>query len=116
MKEINTTTIEQALAMHRETVSPHSNCLQEILSQIPERKIVSDRRAVRSPYTWLAITQIVTLCFIMIVVMPTIISSPDDGTLSYSNDIKNIDSDVENFELNLDTEDYDSGVSDSLLL
>jgi hypothetical protein len=104
MQETNKYTTEQglekALAMYKENVSPSEISLQKILSQIPEQKTHEEGRAVRSPYTWLAITQIVMLCSIMIAVFPTL-SQP-----SYMNDqFYEIDSQVQAFDASIDAQD-----------
>lgn len=104
MKNTNTTTIEQglenALTMYAVNVSPSEDCLHKILSQIPEQKTHEERRAVRSPYIWLAITQVVTLCSIMIAVLPTI-----TGPSYTSNPYYLIDRQVDAFETSIDNQD-----------
>ena len=104
MKELNQlhNTIEKALAMYKENVSPSETCLQAILSQIPEQQKLKEGRAIRSPYRWLAITQVVTLCAIMIAVLPSYIIPSESTTNPYYE----TDKQVEAFEKALDNEDY----------
>ena len=108
MKEINTNTIEQALSMYRETVSPQTQCLSDILSQIPERKIIENRRAVRSPYIWLAVTEFVMLCSIMLAVIPTLTKILDDPFYQ-------IDKEVQIFETGIQQQDLQDNLVDSTL-
>jgi hypothetical protein len=111
MKNTNTPTIEQgienALTMYAVNVSPSEDRLHKILSQIPEQKTHKERRAVRSPYIWLAITQVVTLCSIMIAVLPTI---TDPSHLS--NPYYSIDRDIETFETSIDAQDAETALVD----
>ena len=51
--------------MYKENVSPSETYFQAILSQIPEQQKLKEGRAIRSPYRWLAITQVVTLSAIV---------------------------------------------------
>jgi hypothetical protein len=113
MKEINTNTIEQALAKYTETVSPSKDNLMTILSQIPERKKNEKGRAVRSPYIWLEVTQFVTLCFVVIAIIPTLLTLPTDGTLGYTIETQKIDAQIEKFEISIDTQDYENSLLDS---
>lgn len=119
MKETTNDYIEQALVMHKETVSPQINCLQEILSHIPEKKINENRRAVRSPYTWLAITQIVTICSILLVVIGTTTLFPnteENIILAYEKDTEIIDQQILDFESSIDEEDYENTLLDESTL
>ena len=107
MKEIKTTTteqgIEKALTMYMETVSPSKDSLLSILNQIPEKEkqISNDRRAIRSPYIWLAMTEMVALCFIVIAVFPTF-----QEMYIYRNDpFYSIDKQIESFEAGINNED-----------
>jgi hypothetical protein len=108
MKKTNNDTIEQALSMYKETVSPHTNCLQEILSQIPEKKIVKDRRAVRSPYIWLAVTEITMLFSIMLAIIPTL-------TKIINNPFYQIDKEVQAFETTVQDEDTQDALTNQIL-
>lgn len=115
MKNNNTiTALENALTMRKETVSPNRNCFQEILSQIPEKKIKEDRRAVRSPYTWIAITELVTVFSLFIVILPSMISLNDD-TKMYELEIRRTDSQLNTFETSIDNEDYKNILQDYTL-
>ena len=96
------TTIEQALAMYKETVSPSPKNLQAILSQIPEQIKQEDRRVVRSPYRWLVVSQFVSLCLLLIAVIPSYESRFDDPDYYF----QDIDAQVRIFESKIDTEDY----------
>ena len=66
----NNNVIEQALSTYKETVSPSKDILIKILNQIPEKEIdnYDDRRAIRSPYKYVA------LCLIVIAVSPNIMT------------------------------------------
>ena len=72
----NNNVIEQALSTYKETVSPSKDILIKILNQIPEKEIdnYDDRRAIRSPYMWFAVTKYVALCLIVIAVSPNIMT------------------------------------------
>ena len=97
--------IEQALTMYKENVSPSETYFQAILSQIPEQQKLKEGRAVRSPYRWLAITQIVTLAAVIIVVLPSYIVPSDDAKMRQNNPYYETDKQIEAFELLLDEED-----------
>jgi hypothetical protein len=104
--------IEDALSMYKENVSPSANQLQAILSQIPEQQKLKEGRAVRSPYRWLAITQMVTLAAIVIAVLPGYVTTPDDAK---SNPYYETDKQVEAFEQEIDNEDYQNSLKDYTL-
>jgi hypothetical protein len=112
----NTSTTEQALLMYKETVSPQTNQLQAILSQIPEQQPLKEGRAVRSPYTWLAITQVVAFCFIVIAILPTTFSTVTPSEYSYQDDpFYLVDEQIDTFESGVDAEDYEKGVMGTIL-
>lgn len=100
--------IEEALSMYKENVSPSESRLLDILSQIPEQQKLKEGRAVRSPYRWLAITQMVTVCAIIIAVLPTYLISGE----SFTNPYYETDKQVEAFERALDDEDYVNNLKD----
>lgn len=106
MKEINTNkidfSIESALTMYKETVSPNKATLIKILNQIPEKEIkLKEKQAIRSPYIWLGITQLVAVCSILFVLFPTI-----SEMYLYRNDpFYSIDKQIEKFELGIANED-----------
>lgn len=108
MKEINTSTIEQALTMYKETVPPEISRLSDILSQIPERKVIENGRAVRSPYTWLAFAELAMFCSIVLAVIPTLTKILDDPFYQ-------IDKEVQIFERNIQLEDALTNLSDPTL-
>ncbi len=113
MKDTNTphNTIEEALTMYKENVSPSETCFQAILSQIPEQQKLKEGRAIRSPYRWLAITQVVTLCAIVIAVLPTYFTSGE----MLSNPYYETDKQIEAFESAIDMEDSESTLRDYTL-
>ena len=102
--------IGEALVMCRENVSPSKDMLVNILSQIPEKENLNNngRRAIRSPYIWLAITQVVALCSIVLAVYPTFTKVTNDPF--YLTDKK-----VETFEQVMQQLDYQDNVMDSTL-
>lgn len=106
MKEIKTNTIEQALTMYMETVSPSEDNLKMILSHIPEKKKREEGRAIRSPYMWMEITEFVMLCSIMLAVIPTFTKIIDDPFYQ-------IDKQVEIFEMSVESQDYQDSLLDS---
>ena len=115
MKQINTTpqsNIEKALTMYKENVSPSETYFQAILSQIPEQQKLKEGRAVRSPYRWLAITQVITAFAIIFVVIPGHVQVPDDAK---SNPYYETDVQIERFEQQIDNEDYEHNLSDFTL-
>ncbi len=95
--------------MYKENVSPSETCFQAILSQIPEQQKLKEGRAVRSPYRWLAITQVVTLSAIILAVLPTYVLRSDDAR---SNPYYETDRQIEVFEQQIDNEDYQNNVKD----
>jgi hypothetical protein len=121
MKETTTynNRIELALAMYKENVSPSETSLQAILSQIPEQQKLKEGRAVRSPYRWLAITQVVTLFAILIAVLPAYIGTtgtPVTQQVEYSsNPYYETDKQIDAFEAQIDNEDYQNNLKDSSL-
>lgn len=106
MKEIKTNKIdvkiESALNMYKETVSPDKATLINILNQIPERKKIDEEgRAIRSPYIWLGITQLVAICSVLFILFPTL-----SEVYIYRNDpFYFIDKQVEEFSFGIDNED-----------
>lgn len=101
--------IEDALAMYKENVSPSETYFQAILSQIPEQQKLKEGRAVRSPYRWLAITQVVTLSAIIFAVLPAYIVHTND---MQSNPYYETDKQVEAFEQQINDEDYERNIRD----
>jgi hypothetical protein len=101
--------IEEALAMYKENVSPSETYFQAILSQIPEQQKLKEGRAVRSPYRWLAVTQVATLFAIVIAVLPTYLGSGNDIS---SNPYYETDKQVESFEQQINNEDYQNNLKD----
>ncbi len=113
MSNKNTPTIEErALAMYKETVSPSKDTLVYILNQIPEIKEteLQDRRAIRSPYRWLAIAQLTSVFLIALAVYPTL-HTPEMA----QNPFYAVDEQVENFEQNLNAEDEKMMLADYTL-
>jgi hypothetical protein len=105
--------IEKALTMCKENVSPSETCFQAILSQIPEQQNLKEGRAVRSPYRWLAISQMITVFAIVLVLVPsTPASEIKDAGLSNENPYYEIDKEVENFEASLEREDTERTLRD----
>ncbi len=100
--------IEEALSMYKENVSPSESRLLDILSQIPEQTKLKEGRAVRSPYRWLAITQMVTVCAILIVALPSYMLGGEPS----SNPYYETDKQIEAFEQALDDEDYRNNLKD----
>ncbi len=113
MSNKKTYTIEErALAMYKETVSPSKDTLVYILNQIPEIKEteLQDRRAIRSPYRWLAIAQLASVFLIALAVYPTL-HTPEMA----QNPFYAVDQQVENFEQNLNREDEQMILADYTL-
>lgn len=105
MKEINKNKIEEAILMYKENVSPSRKNLEMILSQIPEQKTKEKARAIRSPYIWIAITEMVTLCSIMFALYPTLKVEMVDAQINQEFNI--IDAQNDDFQLYMDTTDFD---------
>lgn len=101
-KIIDYTIEERALAMYKETVSPSKDTLVYILNQIPEIKEteLQDRRAIRSPYRWLAFAQLASVFLVALAVYPTL-SSPEVA----QNPFYAVDRQVEQFEEDINRED-----------
>jgi hypothetical protein len=103
MNKTNPSTIEEkALVMYVETVSPSKDNLVRILNQIPEIKEaeLQDRRAIRSPYRWLAIVELASVFLIAIAVYPAL-KNPE----MMQNPFYAVDQQVETFERNLNAQD-----------
>ena len=98
--------------MYKENVSPSETYFQAILSQIPEQQKLKEGRAVRSPYRWLAITQVVTLSAIVFAILPTYITQSND---MQSNPYYETDKQVEAFEQQINNEDYQRNLQDYTL-
>lgn len=98
--------------MYKETVSPSKDTLVYILNQIPEIKEteLQDRRAIRSPYRWLAIVELVSVFLIALAVYPTL-STPEIA----QNPFYSVDQQVETFEKNINNEDYNAVLADYTL-
>jgi hypothetical protein len=96
------TTEERALTMYKETVSPSKDTLVYILNQIPEIKEteLQDRRAIRSPYRWLAFAQLASVFVIALAVYPTL-HTPEMA----QNPFYAVDQQVMEFEQSLNEED-----------
>jgi hypothetical protein len=101
--------IEDALTMYKENVSPSETYFQAILSQIPEQQKLKEGRAIRSPYRWLAITQVVTLSAIIFAVLPSYISTVNSQN---NNPYYETDKQVEAFEKQINEEDYQNNLKD----
>ncbi len=105
------TAIEKSLTMYKENVSPSETCFQAILSQIPEQQKLKEGRAIRSPYRWLAITQMVTLAAVVIAVLPSYVLPRADEPKSYrSNPYYEADKQIEAFEQQIDNEDSNNSL------
>jgi hypothetical protein len=64
-----------------------------------------EARAIRSPYIWIAITEMVTLCSIMFALYPTLRIEMVDAQINQEFNI--IDSQNDDFQLYMDTTDFD---------
>ncbi len=112
--------IEKALAMYKENVSPSETCFQAILSQIPEQQKLKEGRAIRSPYRWLAVTQMVTVFAVVLILLPlspnnkNSVDQRDSSSLSL-NPYYEVDKEVETFETNLVEEDATLALGDTSL-
>jgi hypothetical protein len=106
-------TIEEALSMYTETVSPSKNILINILNQIPEKELVQavPRRVTRSPYIWIAALNIAIVSSFVIVLYPTF-----EKTIHERNDpFYQVDQEVTQFETSIDNEDAQIVVDDYAL-
>jgi len=119
MKQTNSTSqshtekaIEKSLAMYKENVSPSETYFQAILSQIPEQQKLKEGRAVRSPYRWLAITQMVTLTAIIIAVLPSYVNQGTPINIVQNNPYYETDRQIQQFEKQIDVEDYERNLND----
>jgi hypothetical protein len=112
MSKEYTTIEERALAMYKETVSPSKDTLVYVLNQIPEIKEteLQDRRAIRSPYRWLAIAQLVSVFMVALAVYPNL-GNPEVT----QNPFYSVDQEVQQFEQNIDQEDVQMVMSDYTL-
>jgi hypothetical protein len=112
MKTTNCTIEERALAMYKETVSPSKDTLVRVLNQIPEIKEteLQDRRAIRSPYRWLAVAQLASVFLIALVVYPTL-QTPEMA----HNPFYAVDQQVEQYEQQINQEDEQMMLADYTL-
>jgi hypothetical protein len=101
--------------MYKENVSPSETYLQAILSQIPEQQKLKEGRAVRSPYRWLAITQMVTLAAIVIAVLPGYVVPTDETRMKQNNPYYETDKQIEAFEQQIEDEDSQNNLKDYAL-
>jgi hypothetical protein len=108
--------IEKALTMYKENVSPSETCFQAILSQIPEQQKLKEGRAIRSPYRWLAVTQMVTVFAVVMILLPVAPQKdqPDSNSLSL-NPYYEIDKQIETFESSVVDEDATLALNDTTL-
>ncbi|MEN9551836.1 MAG: hypothetical protein RI935_213 [Candidatus Parcubacteria bacterium] len=97
--------IEKALSMYKENVSPSETSLQAILSQIPEQQNLKEGRAIRSPYRWLAFTQLITVSMIVIALLPSLSTNVSPSDTISNNPYYEVDAQVASFEEALDIED-----------
>lgn len=105
-------TIEKALFMYKETVSPSREILINILNQIPEKEpLVISRRVTRSPYIWIAFAEVATLCSLLFVVYPTFSNIGE----SERDPFYQIDNEVNQFEASIDAQDIQIAEQDSLI-
>ena len=102
--------IEKALTMYKENVSPSETYFQAILSQIPEQQKLKEGRAVRSPYRWLAITQMVTVFAVIIAVIPSYTPAADNVK---TNPYYETDKQIQAFEQQIDNEDVERNLRDA---
>lgn len=103
MKEIKTNKTEEALSMYKETVSPSKESLLKILNQIPEKEktVKAKKEAIRSPYMWTVVPEIITLCFMFFISFPTL-----NEMYTYRDDpFFIIDKEIEHFDLIMNDED-----------
>lgn len=113
MNKTNPSTIEEkALVMYVETVSPSKDNLVRILNQIPEIKEaeLQDRRAIRSPYRWLAIVELASVFLIAIAVYPALKNPEITQNPFYA-----VDQQVDAFEQNINAQDEQMMLNDYTL-
>lgn len=98
--------------MYMETVSPSKDNLVRILNQIPEIKEaeLQDRRAIRSPYRWLAIMELASVFLIAIAVYPALQNPEITQNPFYA-----VDQQVQTFEQNINTQDEQMMLNDYTL-
>jgi hypothetical protein len=111
----STHTIEQALFMYKETVSSQKEHLITILNQIPEKEKLQVKipiRATRSPYIWMSIAELVTLCSLLIPIYPTY----QDAQMAQIDPFYQVDKQVSQFEDQIDAEDLQLANQDLELL
>lgn len=105
MKEPHNPTHEQAvtraLATHATSLSPNPEAFRVLLSHIPEKQTTTPLTRVRSPYVWLAVTQLVIACSLVVSFYPNL----HDQYLYRNNPFYATDQQVESFEISLQQED-----------
>lgn len=100
--------IEQILIEQKENFNPREEVLFSILNQIPEKRIKSNI-VIKSPYFWMSFAQVISLCFLLIVVYPTYKNNSDE--IKIEQDFAKTDSQMEAFESFMDSTDYDDSSS-----
>jgi hypothetical protein len=101
------TSIERALSMYRETVSPPRSILINVLNQIPEiQELPKGGVSVRSPYIWIIATQAVSLFLMVVSIYPTLSMMTDTRVAAVEFDL--IDKQIASYEAGIDTQDTNS--------
>lgn len=88
--------------MYTSYIEEESSSFDTAVRQTSKMK---EARAIRSPYIWIAITEMVTLCSIMFALYPTIKVEMADAQINQEFNI--IDSQNDEFQLYMDSTDFD---------
>lgn len=108
MKEINTNTTEQALFMYKENILLDKQNLKNILNQIPEKKFDTDHKhQIRSPYIWVALTEMLMLCSVLIALYPNL----SEIYLNRNNPFYLVDKETDHFDSYIQYDDIENGVN-----
>ena len=108
MKNNNSNTTEQALFMYKENILLDKKNLKNILNQIPEKKFYTNyKQQIRSPYIWIALTEMFMLCSVLIALYPNL----NEFYVNRNNPFYLIDKEIDHFDSYIQYDDAENGVT-----
>ena len=97
--------IEEILIEGKNEILPNREMMFSILNQIPEKKNIVSTVLIKSPYLRTVLTQVISLCFLLIVIYPTYKIEQDN--INIQNEFDLIDKQNDEFGTLMDQTDYD---------
>lgn len=98
----------KALTNYTKTITPSEDFFVSILNQIPEKKIKEEKPVVKSPYVWITLIQVSTICAVLLSVYPNL-----KEVYTYRNNSFYLpDKQVDIFESKINNEDYNTLLDD----